>query len=288
MLAQSIVGGLAAGSVYALVALGLALVYKTSRLVNFALGEMAMLSAFVAYSATSRLGLPYPAAFAVALAFAALLGLTVERVLIRRLQEAPHLSVVVVTLGLGSVLYTVAGWVWGYDTKTFPPPVSGGPLVIPLGAGLVLTRLNVLIFAVAVVLMTLVWRLIYHSHWGLGMRALVEQRDAASMLGVRPDYVSRVTWAIAAMLGAVAGMLIAPITFLDPNMMSDVVVKAFAAAVLGGLTSLPGAVVGGLAIGVLDNVVAQVWGTPLKATAAFAVIVVVLILRPTGLWGERD
>ena len=103
MLAQSIVGGLAAGSVYALVALGLALVYKTSRLVNFALGEMAMLSAFVAYSATSRLGLPYPAAFAVALAFAALLGLTVERVLIRRLQEAPHLSVVVVTLGLGGL-----------------------------------------------------------------------------------------------------------------------------------------------------------------------------------------
>lgn len=281
ILAQQIISGLATGSLYALAALGLVLIFKTSDVVNFAQGEMAMFGTFVAFTLMTSAGIPYWGAFFLALVFAALFGASIERVVLRPLNKAPLISVLIVTLGLFHIINGVAGWIWGYEQQPFPEGVSGAPIQM---AGVVFTLPNILNLSVALIVMLIFFALFKYSMMGIAMRAVAENRIAAKLVGVHTNRVLALTWGLGGILAATAGILIAPVTTLEINMMADMQIKAFTAAVLGGFTSLPGAVIGGLSLGVLENIVGQIY-PQLKTPFAFGLIVLVLIIRPAGLLG---
>lgn len=285
ILLQQIISGLATGCLYALAALGLVLIYKTTDVVNFAQGEMAMFSTFIAFSLLGAWGLPYWGALAGALAAAAALGMVIERAFIRPLHKASLLSVLIMTIGLLMVINGVAGWLWGFEPHSFPTALSGDP--VRVGA-VIITMPDLMNLIITCVIMALFYLVFKYSLVGIAMRAVAENRVAARLMGVKVNRILSTTWAIGAMLGAVAGMFIAPVTFLDINMMSEVIIKAFTAAVLGGFNSLPGAVTGGLLLGVLENLVAGYISTELKGAFAFALIVAVLCVRPTGLLGTVE
>ncbi len=280
---QLLVNGLAFGSLYALTAFGIVLIYKTTDVVTFAQGEMAMFSTFVTYTLLSRAKLPFALAFALTLLFAGLLGVLVERFVIRPVGGS-LLNPVIVTIGLGLVLYGLAGRIWGYETETFPPPI-GGPAI--LVGGVAFTRLNVLILAVTIALMVVLFLFFRYTLTGTAMRAVAQNRLAARLMGISVDRINMLGWGLGTALGATTGVMIASLnTYVDPAMMGDVAVKAFAAAVLGGLTSLPGAVLGGLTLGVIDSVVGYDY-PGLRTTIAFVLIVLVLAIRPAGLLGKH-
>lgn len=279
--AQQIISGLATGSLYALAALGLVLIFKTTDVVNFAQGEMAMFGTFIMFTLLKTAGLPYWGAFVLALAFAFLMGAVIERVALRPLAQAPLISVLIATLGLMQIINGVAGWIWGYQARPFPTAVSGSP--IRLG-DLVITLPDLVNLAVSLVVMTGFFLLFKFTKLGIAMRAVAENRVAARLMGIPTDRILSLTWGLGGVLAATAGILIAPVTNLDINMMADMQIKAFTAAVLGGFTSLPGAVVGGLILGVLENLVGQ-FVPQLKTPFAFGLIVLVLMLRPSGLMG---
>ncbi|HWI52656.1 MAG TPA: branched-chain amino acid ABC transporter permease [Symbiobacteriaceae bacterium] len=281
ILAQQIISGLATGSLYALAALGLVLIFKTSDVVNFAQGEMAMFGTFVAFTLLTSTGLPYWGAFLLALVFAAFFGAAIERVVLRPLAKAPLISVLIATLGLFQIINGVAGWIWGYELQPFPAAVSGAPITV---GGVIFTMQNLLNIGVALLVMLGFFLLFKYSILGVAMRAVAENRTAAKLMGVPTDRILALTWGLGGVLAATAGILIAPVTNLDINMMASMQIKAFTAAVLGGFTSLPGAVIGGLTLGVLENLVGQ-WNSQLQTPFAFGLIVLVLVIRPGGLLG---
>jgi branched-chain amino acid transport system permease protein len=281
---QLIVNGLALGSLYALTAFGIVLIYKTTRVITFAQGETAMFSTFVAFTLLTTLRLPFPLAFLLTLLFAGMFGALIERVVLRHIGTTTILNPVIVTVGLSLILVGVAGWIWGYEIRTFPAPVAGPPIRIQT---VVISQLNALIFTVTLVLMAILFAFFRYSPTGIAMRAVAENRSAARLMGIRIGRISALGWGLGTALGAVTGMLIAPLNYLDPGMMGDVALKAFAAAVLGGLTSLPGAVVGGLSLGIIDSV-AGFEVPELRNSIAFALIVVVLVVRPGGLLGTHE
>ncbi len=282
MFGQQVVSGLSAGCLYALAALGLVLIYRTMDIVNFAHGEMAMVSTFMAHTFLVRLGFSYTLAALGALIFAFIFGMAVERIFLRPIQGGPLISLMIMTLGLFMVLNGAAGWVWGFDPVSFPRAVSGRPIWI---GDLIITRDSILVLAVTIALALALNLVLRFTIAGIAIRATSQNSRAARLMGVPVPKVYALTWGISAVLGAVAGILIAPTTFLSPSMMAEVQMKAFTAAVLGGFSSLPGAVVGGLLLGVLENLVAGYVSTELKSTFAFALIVVVLFIRPSGLLG---
>jgi branched-chain amino acid transport system permease protein len=281
---QLIVNGIALGSLYALTAFGIVLIYKTTRVITFAQGETAMFSTFVAFTLLTTLQLPFPIAFLLTLLFAGVFGALIERVVVRNVGGATILNPVIVTVGLSLILVGVAGWIWGYEIRTFPAPVDGPPFRI---GTVVISQLNALIVGVTLVLMTILFAFFRYSPTGIAMRAVAENRSAARLMGIRIGRISALGWGLGTALGAVTGMLIAPLNYLDPGMMGDVALKAFAAAVLGGLTSLPGAVVGGLSLGIIDSV-AGFEVPELRNSIAFALIVIVLVVRPGGLLGKHE
>jgi len=282
---QQVASGLSAGCLYALAALGLVLIYRTMEIVNFAHGEMAMISTFVAYTLLVRVGLPYVLAMLVALAFAFIFGMAIERVFLRPIQEGPLVSMMIMTLGLFMVFNGAAGWVWGFDPVSFPYAVRGRPVFI---GDIIVTRDSLLVLAVTVIMAGALYLALRFTMAGIAIRATSQNPRAARLMGVPVPKVYSLTWGMSAVLGAVAGVLIAPTTFLSPSMMAEVQIKAFTAAVLGGFSSLPGAVVGGLLLGVLENLVAGYISTQLKSTFAFALIVVVLLIRPSGIMGTTE
>jgi branched-chain amino acid transport system permease protein len=279
---QQVVSGLAAGCLYALAALGLVLIYRTMDIVNFAHGEMAMVSTFMAHTFLVRLGFSYILAAVCAIMFAFVFGMAVERIFLRPIQGGPLISLMIMTLGLFMVLNGAAGWVWGFDPVSFPRAVSGRPIWI---GDLIITRDSILVLAVTIAMALALYAVLRFTMAGIAIRATSQNSRAARLMGVPVPKVYALTWGISAVLGAVAGILIAPTTFLSPSMMAEVQIKAFTAAVLGGFSSLPGAVVGGLLLGVLENLVAGYVSTELKSTFAFALIVAVLFVRPSGLLG---
>ena len=242
---------------------------------------MAMFGTFVAFTLLTTAGLPYWGAFLLALVFAAIFGAAIERVVLRPLNKAPLISVLIATMGLMQIINGVAGWIWGYEMQPFPEAVNGAPINV---AGIVFTLPNLLNIAVALVVMLLFFVLFKYSMIGVAMRAVAENSTAAKLMGVPTNRVLALTWGLGGVLAATAGILIAPVTNLDINMMASMQIKAFTAAVLGGFTSLPGAVVGGLLLGVLENLVGQ-WNSQLQTPFAFGLIVLVLIVRPAGLLG---
>ncbi|MFC4767839.1 branched-chain amino acid ABC transporter permease [Effusibacillus consociatus] len=285
MLTQQIVSGLAAGSLYALAALGLVLIYKTSDLVNFAQGEMAMISTFFGFTVMHSLGFGYWISFLAALVFAALFGMLVENIFMRPVQKAPVLSQIILTLGLYMAFRGIAGMIWGYEPTSYPVAVEGEPIEV---GSIVVTPNQIFIFALTLVLMFLFFCLFRFTLTGLAMRAAAQNLRTAELMGIRVGAIFSLTWAISAVLGGIAGILIAPTTFLDPNMMGEVAIKAFAAAVLGGFASLPGAVIGGLSIGLFENLVAGYVSAELKTAFVFFLIIFILYVKPTGLLGIKQ
>ncbi len=282
--AQLIVNGIALGSLYALTAFGVVLIYKTTDVITFAQGETAMFSTFVAFALLTNLQLPFVVAFALTLLFGFIFGTVIERVFLRRVSASSVLNAIIVTVGLGLLLTGAAGWLWGYETRTFPAPVAGPPL--RLGT-LVLSQMNALILVVTLVLMVILFVFFRYTLTGIAMRAVAQNRTAAQLMGIHVNQINAIGWGLGTVLGAVTGILIAPLNYLDPMMMGDVALKAFAAGVLGGFTSLPGAVVGGLVLGILDSIIGFII-PELRTTIAFILIVLVLVVRPGGLLGEHQ
>jgi len=265
-----------------LLALALVLIYQSTDVVNFAQGEMAMFTTFIAYTLLTWYGVPFLPAVALTLVFAFLLGYLVERVVVRPVEEAPVLSVVIVTLGLYSIFNSVAGWVWGYVPKGFPSPISGGTVWF---LGLTVGLLDLWILGCGLVIMVLLHLFLRRTTLGTAMRAVAHNRTAARLVGIPVGRMLSLGWGFSAMLGAIAGMLAAPKIFLEPNMMAGVLLYAFAGAVLGGLSSPFGAIAGGLLVGVIENLLGALVATELKSGLAFFMILAVLVVRPQGLFG---
>ena len=279
---HQVFGGVANGVVYASLALALVMIHRVTRLVNFAQGEMALCSTYLAW-ALIEAGVPYWVAFVVTLVASFGMGVLIERVVLRPAMKAPTLSVVIVLIGLMLALNSVVGWIFGYTTRAFPSPFPTEP---PFGnhyvgsheLGMVLVTLLVL---------GLVYAFFRFTSVGLALRAVADNPESSRLVGIRVERMLALGWGLAAVMGAVAGILVAPILFLDPSMMSGVMLYAFAAALVGGIDSPGGAVVGGIVVGVLENLAgAYVVGTDLKLTTALGLIVVTLVVRPAGLFGR--
>jgi branched-chain amino acid transport system permease protein len=295
MLAQQIVSGLAAGSLYALMAMGLVLIYKVSDVVNFGHGAMAAVGTFVAWTLLVKNKVPVVPSMLIAIVVAALLGIVVERLILRpaRNRHATVLGLVMATLGVSMILSTGSGMIFGWDTKNFPYAIGGKPLLVGplnvLGATIprvVISRDKLLAFAVAALLALALAAFFKYAKWGIAMRAVAQNHVAARLMGISTNRIYAITWGISSGLALVAGALIAPSLSLDTNTMTGVLLKAFAGAVLGGFTSLPGALVGGLMLGVMENLVAAYVSTDLKSTFAFLIIILILAVRPAGLLGR--
>ncbi len=282
---QQVVSGLATGGIYASLALALVMIYQATDVVNFAQGEMAMFSTYLAWTMLNA-GLPYWVAFTATLGLAFVGGLLIERVVIRPVENAPVLAVVIVCIGLLVILNSVAGWIYSYIQKPFPSPFPEKPI-----------KLGNIVFgahdlgAIGVTLLVLLFLYVFFrfTTLGLAMRAAAQNPVSSRLCGVRVGWMLAIGWGLAALVGAVAGIMVAPIVFLDPNMMSGILIYAFASATLGGFTSPGGAVVGGLLVGVIENLVGtyvRFIGTELKLTVALAIILIVLVVKPSGLFGR--
>jgi branched-chain amino acid transport system permease protein len=250
--------------------------------VNFAQGEMATLSTFIAYTFVME-GFPYWVAFFATIAVSFVIGAAVERLLMRPVQNAPVLTHVGVFIGMLLIIGNLTGWVFGYTTKVFPTPFESGA---PLMGGLVSAH-ELGSTAVTLAVLILVYLFFRHTSLGLAMRAAAYNPRSARLVGVRVGWMLALGWGLAAAIGAVAGMMVAPVVFLDPNMMLGILLYAFAGALLGGIDNPTGAVLGGFAVGVLENLAgAYVVGTELKLTVALVIIIGVLLVRPAGLFGR--
>lgn len=282
---QQVVSGIATGGIYGALALALVMIYQATDVVNFAQGEMAMFSTYLAWTLLNA-GVPYWAAFFATLAIALVGGIVIERVVIRPVENAPVLAIVIVCIGLLVILNSLAGWIYTYIQKPFPSPFPERP--IRLG-GVVFGAHDLGAIGVAVVVLVLLYLFFRFTPLGLAMRAAAQNPVSSRLCGIRVGWMLALGWGLAALVGAVAGMMIAPVVFLDPNMMSGILIYAFASATLGGFTSPGGAVLGGLIVGVVENLVGTYVtfiGTELKLTVALAIIIVVLLVKPSGLFGH--
>ncbi len=284
MVPQLVVSGLALGSIYALLALSLVLINKATDVVNFAQGEMAMFGTFVCFGLLTQTKLPLPAVLVLAIPVGALLGGLTERVAIRPLQSAPPVNALIATIGLWMIYHHGAGWIWGYDPVRFPSLFSPDPVNL-LGTRVAQNGLGII--GVALLIMALLYLYFEYTRSGIAMRAASMNRRAAQLMGVNVDRLSLIAWCLAGAISVVSGFLIAPLTFLDFEMMFAVLLKAFAGAILGGFNSPPGAVVGCLVIGVLENLFGAYVSTAFKDTFAFGVIILVLMFRPQGLFTRQ-
>jgi branched-chain amino acid transport system permease protein len=280
---QQVVSGIASGGIFASLALALVLIYNAMGLVNFAQGEMAMFATFIAFTLIDH-GLSYWIALPATLLIAFAGGVLIQRVVIRPVERAPVLTLVIVTLGLATLFNGLAGFVFGYIPRSFPSPFSVQTVTI-LGAVVSFRDLGVI--GVSALVLVLVYLLLQRTTLGLSMRAAAHNPDASRLLGVRVSWMLALGWGLASAVGALSGIMVAPILLLEPNMMQTIIIYAFAAAVLGGIESPLGAVIGGLIVGVTVNLAgAYLVGGDLQLAVAFLIIVAVLVVRPNGLLGR--
>ena len=285
ILIQQVVSGLATGGIYASLALALVMIYQATDVVNFAQGEMAMFSTYLAWSMLQA-GLPYWATFCATVVIAFVGGLLVERIVIRPVEGQPILTIVIVTLGLLVIFNSMAGWIYSYIQKPFPSPFPSTPIRI---GNIVFGAHDLGAIGITLVVLTLLFLFFRFTTLGLAMRAAAQNPVSSRLCGIRVSWMLALGWGLASAFGAIAGMMVAPVVFLDPNMMSGIQLYAFAAATVGGFTSPMGAVVGGFLVGVTENLVGtyvSFIGTELKLTVALAMIIIVLLVRPTGLFGR--
>ncbi len=285
LLIQQVVSGFATGGIYACVALSVVMIYQAIHHLNFAQGEMAMFSTFIAWQFL-QWGLPYWVVFPLTIAVSFIGGFVVERVVFKPIENAPVLSHIVVFIALFAIFNSAAGFIWDFSIKAFPSPFGAGPLF----EGSPLSAHQAGMIGVTMVVLVLVWAFFRFTRVGLAMRAAAANPDSARLVGVRVSMMTALGWGMATAIGAVAGMLIAPVVFLEPNMMLSILLYGFAGAVLGGLTSPLGAVLGGFIVGIVENLAGTyipVIGGELKLPIALALIVVVLVVKPAGLLGRK-
>jgi len=281
---QQVVAGLATGAIYACVALATVMICQAIGHLNFAQGEMAMFSTFIAWQLIEW-GVPYWVSFSATVILSFVFGLVLERTLLRPLRNAPALSHVVVFIGLLVIFNSLAGLIWDYNIQAFPTPFGTSPF---LGSNLVSAH-QAGMMVVTLVLLAALFVFFRYTRVGLAMQAAAANPVSARLVGIRVGWMGALGWGMAAAIGSVAGMLIAPIVFLEPNMMAGTLLYGFAGAVLGGISSPAGAALGGLIVGVLENLAGTfipVIGGELKLTIALIIIVLVLVMKPQGLFGR--
>lgn len=284
---QRLVDGIAAGSIYGAVALALVLIYRTTGIVNFAQGEMAMFSTFIAWGLIQT-GMALGVAVLITLALSFLGGMVIERTIIRPVEGGDVLALVIVTLGLLILLNSAAGWIWGFNNRAFPSMLPAGRLEIG-DVNIAWESLGMLGITLGVV--GLLFLFTRYTKLGLAMRAVSMNPDSSQLAGIRVGRTLMIGWGLAALVGALAGVLIAPRLFLDVNFMSAVLIYSFAAATLGGFDSPFGAILGGWIIGVSETLAGHYVGfigADLKILVPLAIIVAVLMVRPSGLFGSRE
>ena len=283
--AQQLAAGIRQGAVFAGLALALVIIYRSTRAINFAQGEMATFTTFICWSLMNH-GLSFWAAFPIVLVIAFIGGVAVERTIIRPVENGPVITIVIVTLGLALLLNGLMSVIWGGGNRPFDGPFSTRTIDV---GGVPISLQDIGIVVVSFVLVALLALFFRFTKLGLALRAAALNRDSSELVGVRVGWMLAFGWGLAAVLGAVAGMMVAPILFLDPNMMQVILIYAFAAAVLGGLDSPVGAVVGGLLLGVAITLLGRYVGfvgEALKLPAALLLILLVLVVKPNGLFGR--
>lgn len=278
---HQVLAGLATGGIYASLALAIVMIYQATHHLNFAQGEMGMFSTYLAWAMINA-GVPYWLAFFGTVLLSFTLGVVLERTIIRPMQHAPVLAVVVVFIGLAALLNSLAGFLFGTTIQTFPSPFPGeawqNDYVGPHELGVLLVTL---------IMVFLLYGFFRFTPLGLAMRAAAVNQTSSKLVGIRVGWMLALGWGLSSAIGAIAGMMVAPVVFLEPNMLAGVLTYAFASALVGGIDNPAGAVLGGFLVGVLENVLgAYVIGTELKLTFALALIVLVLIVKPSGLIGR--
>jgi branched-chain amino acid transport system permease protein len=285
-LLEQIVAGLAAGGIYASLALALVLIYQAMGLINFAQGEFAMFTAFGCFVLLDSAQVPYPLAVAITIIVAFIGALAIERLLVRHFEGGSPLIILIVTLALFQIVNSLAGFIWGYSPRSFPSPFPARPIDV---GGILISIQNLGIIGVSMLMLGLLYVLFNYTKLGLAMRAAALYPEAAQLLGIRTGLMLGLGWGLASAVGAVSGILVAPVVLLEPNMMQGVIVYAFAAAVLGGIDSPLGAVVGGLTLGVLLALIGAYLPAlaDLRLALSLLLIVVLLVVRPSGLFGRQ-
>jgi branched-chain amino acid transport system permease protein len=292
-LLQQVASGLANGAIYACLALSLVMIFVSTDHINFAQGELSMFSAYLVWQVLEW-GVNFWIALPAVALFSFLIGVTIERVILRPLHDAPVLSVVVVFIGLLAIFHSMAGAIWGHTIKAFPSPF---PNITFVGSGYIGPH-QIGMIVVTVGLLLALFAFFRFTPLGLAMRAAAQNPVSARLAGIRVDWMLALGWGMAAAIGAVAGALVAPAVYLEPNMMASILLYGFAGALVGGIASPGGAVAGGFIVGVLENLVAYfgnllekssgvyIVGNGEKLTVALIIVIVVLTLKPSGLFGR--
>jgi branched-chain amino acid transport system permease protein len=282
---QLVIAGVAQGCIYGLIALGFVLIYKATETVSFAQGDLMMLGAFCGLALMTFAGFPFWAAVLGSIAAMAAFGFLAERAVIRPILGQPAFSIVMLTIGIGYVLRGLVTMVPGIGTETHVLPVPYKDEIVSVGA-LVLNIEQMVVIAVTAILCAVLFLIFKHSKVGIAMQAASQNQLAAYYMGIPVARLNGLVWALAAVVAAIAGILLAPITFVHANM-GFIGLKAFPAAVVGGFGSLPGAIVGGLIIGVVESLAGFYLPAGFKDVAAYVVVLAMLMVRPNGLFGER-
>ena len=281
MFGQQVISGLATGSLYALTAVAVVVVFRNTRTINLAQGDFSMIGAFMALIFLKDFGLNYYASLALAVIICVGLGILVERLIMRQIADADWLTLFTATLGVYYILHGVAGWFWGRDTKAFPVTFDPTPMHV---FGTIISEGHLINMAWVTGIGIVLYVFFKYTKQGIAMRAVTDSPETAELMGIPVRFIVLLTWGMAGLLAAFAGVLVAPIIYVAPEMMDEVLIKGYVAAVFGGLYSIPGAIVGALLIGVAENLAGGYLGAHYKVSTAFVMIVVLLAVRPQGLF----
>ena len=281
-LLHQVFSGLASGGIYAGLALAIVMIYQSTAHVNFAQGEMAMFSTYIAWELI-EIGVPYWGAFVLTIIISFCAGVAIERLIIRPFQNLPVITIVIVFVGLLIIVNSMASWIFGTTLKTFPSPFP----THALWGNRYISNHELGAIGIVLIIVVILYVFFRHTPLGLAMRAAAENPVSSRLVGIRVGWMLALGWGLAAAIGSVSGMMVAPILYLDSGMMGGVLIYAFAGALLGGLDNPWGAALGGFIVGVMENVLgAYVIGTQLKLSVALIVIVGVLLVRPSGMFGR--
>jgi len=279
---QLVTDGIAVGGLYALTAVGVVVVFRNTRTINLAQGDFAMMGAFIGLVLLKSLGLNYFVVVPLVVISIMGIGMIVERVVMRPLADSDWLILFHATLGVYFILHGVSGWLWGRDTKAFPIVFDPTPVEI---VGAIVSKGHLINISWTIGIGLVLYLFFKYTKQGIALRAVTDDPEAARMMGIPVRFIVMLTWAVAGFLAAFAGLLTAPIIYVSAYMMDDVLIKGYVAAVFGGLYSIPGAILGALMIGVAENLAGGYFGSHYKTVTAFAMIVVLLSVRPQGLFG---
>jgi len=282
VLGQQILSGLATGSVYALTAIAVVVVFRNTRTINLAQGDFGMIAAFMGILFIKEFDLNYYVMLPLVVLCSMALGVLVERIVMRPIADSDWLTLFTATLGIYYILHGAAGWIWGRDTKAFPVTFDAEPVEI---FGALISQGHLINMAWAGAIGIVLFFFFKYTKQGIAMRAVTDDPETALLMGIPVRFIVLLTWGMAGFLAAFAGVLLAPIVYVSPEMMDEVLIKGYVAAVFGGLYSIPGAIIGALMIGVAENLAGGYLGSHFKTATAFAMIVVLLTFRPQGLFG---